>query len=469
VLHTWDQQLRAHFHVHALIPSGALSDDGSRWIAGGRKFPFPVRGLSKMFRGKYVDGVERLLEQDELDLPPRPTLSRRCPLGLGDPASRRRLLRQWRRKSWVVSSKAPFAGPRKLVDYLGRYTHRVAISNHRLLSCENGEVTFTYRDRSDGDRRKTAQLPAEKFLGRFLQHVLPDRFVRIHHDGLLGNRDKHQRLARCRELLGAAAVAADESSSPRTTAEWMLSLGIDITRCPCCGDARAPGSRSAEVNEHHRWRRSDRGRRLFHSLGHFVRRAMLCWSTIPSLLAGRLPRGQRKRSAPSHVMPNHWHFVLWPERDDDLPAFMQQITNTHVKRWKEHRHETGYGHLYQGRYKSFPVQTDDYFYQVVRYVERNPLRANLVSRAELWPWSSLGCLVRADSPRDVLSVWPLPRPARWTELVNEPQTESELAALRRCVNRGTPYGDENWTAATSKQLGLDSTLRPRGRPKNKSR
>ena len=92
------------------------------------------------------------------------------------------------------------------------------------------------------------------------------------------------------------------------------------------------------------------------------------------------------------LMSNHWHFVLWPERDGDLPAFMQQLTNTHVKRWKEHRHETGYGHLYQGRYKSFPVQTDDYFYQVVRYVERNPLRANLVACAELWPWSSLGCL-----------------------------------------------------------------------------
>lgn len=229
VLHTWDQQLRAHFHVHALIPSGALADDGSRWIAGGRKFLFPVRGLSKMFRGQYLDGLARLLERGELDIPPQ--LS-----AFGEPAARRRLLRTWRRKSWVVYSKRPFAGPRKLVDYLGRYTHRVAISNHRLLGCENGEVSFSYRDRSDGDRRKTAQLPAEKFLGRFLQHVLPDRFMRIRHYGLLANRDKQQRLARCRELLGAAAVCADESPSSRTTAEWMLSLGIDITRCPCCGD-----------------------------------------------------------------------------------------------------------------------------------------------------------------------------------------------------------------------------------------
>ena len=110
------------------------------------------------------------------------------------------------------------------------------LSNHRLLSCENGEVTFMYRDRSDGDRSKTAQIPAEQFLDRFLQHVLPDRFMRIRHYGLLANRDKQQRLARCRELLGAAAVTVDESPSSRTTAEWMLSLGIDITRCPCCGD-----------------------------------------------------------------------------------------------------------------------------------------------------------------------------------------------------------------------------------------
>ena len=164
-------------------------------------------------------------------------------------------------------------------------------------------------------------------------------------------------------------------------------------------------------------------------------------------------------------MPNHWHFVLWPERDGDLPAFMQRLTNTHVKRWQEHRHEIGYGHLYQGRYKSFPVQSDDYFYQVVRYVERNALRANLVERAEAWPWSSLSYPIREGSPKEILSDWPLPRPTNWTELVNEPQTESEVAALRRCVNRGAPYGDQDWIERTMEQLGLESTLRPRGRPR----
>jgi putative transposase len=167
------------------------------------------------------------------------------------------------------------------------------------------------------------------------------------------------------------------------------------------------------------------------------------------------------------LMPNHWHFVLWPEHDGDLPAFMQQFTNTHVKRWKQHRHETGYGHLYQGRYKSFPVQTDDYFYQVLRYVERNALRANLSMRAEDWPWSSLRRPSREDPAFPLLAAWPLPRPANWRELVNQPQTDAELAALRRCVNRGTPYGNADWIDATVTQLGLQSTLRPRGHPRHR--
>lgn len=167
------------------------------------------------------------------------------------------------------------------------------------------------------------------------------------------------------------------------------------------------------------------------------------------------------------LMPNHWHFVLWPERDGDLSAFMQHFTNTHVKRWKEHRHETGYGHLYQGRYKSFPVETEDYFYQVLRYVERNALRANLAERAEQWQWSSLGRPPREDPAFPILAAWPLARPANWLELVNQPQSEAELAALRRCLNRGTPYGSSDWLAQTAKQLGLESTLRPRGHPRDR--
>ena len=229
VLHTWDQQLRAHFHLHCLIASGALADDGSRWIAGGRQFLFPVRGLSKMFRAKYLDGLAELLEADQLDIPPQLA-------ELAQPGSRRRWLRRLRKKPWVVYSQAPFAGPRKLLDYLGSYTHRVAISNHRILACQNGLVRYHYRDRRDGDRLKTDLLPAEEFIHRFLQHVLPDRFLRIRHYGLLANRVKQNHLARCRQLLGARPpVPADDQ--PSTAADWMrVLLGIDITCCPCCGE-----------------------------------------------------------------------------------------------------------------------------------------------------------------------------------------------------------------------------------------
>jgi hypothetical protein len=229
VLHTWDQRLRSHFHLHGLMPAGALSADGLRWIAGGRKFLFPVRGLSKMFRGKYLDGVARLLAEGRLDLPP-------ALVRLSDAAHRRHWLRRCRKRSWVVYSQAPFAGPRKLVDYLGRYTHRTAIGNQRLVSCEDGQVTFRYRDRGDGDRVKLETLPAEEFLERFLQHVLPDGFYRVRHYGLLANCVKRELLVRCRRMLGAG-LRRPQEPGPRTAAEWMRHLlGVDVTRCPCCGE-----------------------------------------------------------------------------------------------------------------------------------------------------------------------------------------------------------------------------------------
>ena len=165
------------------------------------------------------------------------------------------------------------------------------------------------------------------------------------------------------------------------------------------------------------------------------------------------------------VLSNHWHFVCWPEADGDLPAFMQQMTNMHVKRWKEHRHEIGYGHQYQGRYKSFPVETEDYFYQVVRYVERNALWANLVSCAEAWPWSSLRRGERDDPAFPILSAWPLPRPSDWLEIVNRPQSQAELDVLRQCVRRGRPFGTADWVAETAQRLRIESTWRTRGRPK----
>jgi putative transposase len=166
------------------------------------------------------------------------------------------------------------------------------------------------------------------------------------------------------------------------------------------------------------------------------------------------------------LMPNHWHFLLWPEKNEDLARFMQGLTNTHVQRWQRHYDSVGHGHVYQGRYKSFPVETDEYFYQVARYIERNPLRANLVDRATDWPWSSLWCR-RSGSGSDkaMLSQWPLPRPRDWTKYVQSVETEGELVSLRRSVRRGQPFGSSVWVERTAKRLGLQSTTRRRGRPR----
>ena len=167
------------------------------------------------------------------------------------------------------------------------------------------------------------------------------------------------------------------------------------------------------------------------------------------------------------LMPNHWHFILWPKEDGQLSAFLQRLTNTHTQRWQRAKQRVGYGHLYQGRFKSFPIQADEHFYTVARYVERNALRANLVERAEDWRWGSLArrSLTAAEP---LLSEWPLPRPRNWRQLVNRPETEAELSALRRSVQRGSPFGGETWAVRTAAELGLSSTLRPRGRPQLES-
>jgi len=165
------------------------------------------------------------------------------------------------------------------------------------------------------------------------------------------------------------------------------------------------------------------------------------------------------------LLPNHWHFVLWPEQDGDLAAFMQKLTITHVRNWQENRRRVGSGHVYQGRYKSFPIATDEYFYQVVRYVERNALRANLASTADAWQWSSLWRREHGTTEdRKLLSRWPLPRSRRWCEFVNQPQTEAEVKVIRQAVNKGKPFGSDHWIDKTAKKLGLESTLRRRGRP-----
>ena len=167
------------------------------------------------------------------------------------------------------------------------------------------------------------------------------------------------------------------------------------------------------------------------------------------------------------LMSNHWHLVLWPEKNGDLGNFMQQMTTTHVRRWRLHRQSVGEGHLYQGTYKSFPVQDDEHFFTVCRYVERNALRANLVTRAEEWPWSSLYQRRQRRSLEDYppLTPWPLERPRIWVAYVNGVETDAELESLRASVQRGRPFGSESWQKRTAHKLGLESTFRSRGRPK----
>lgn len=226
VLHTWDQQLRPHFHLHCLIASGALAEDKSQWIAGGNSFLFSVRALSKMFRGKFLAGVRRLLDESALDLVE----------AVGSSVKQRQLMRRMYKKSWVVYSKAPFAGPAKLLDYLSRYTHRVAIDNSRIKKCENSQVTFTYRDRRDSNRRKPLTIPANQFIKRFLSHVLPSRFMRIRHYGFMSNRNRKTNIATIRKLIGGTTPVAETELTP--IQRWLAEvIGEASTSCPCCGDA----------------------------------------------------------------------------------------------------------------------------------------------------------------------------------------------------------------------------------------
>jgi putative transposase len=193
------------------------------------------------------------------------------------------------------------------------------------------------------------------------------------------------------------------------------------------------------------------------------------------------------------LMPNHWHLVLWPRGDGELGRFMQRLTVTHVRRWHEHRHSTGGGHLYQGTYKSFPVQRDEHLLVVCRYVERNALRAGLVRRAQDWRWCSLWQRLydhqRAvpndgggDNDRDgndhdapagndspgydppTLGDWPVEIPVDWLRWVNRAETATEAEAVRQSIRRGRPFGTPAWQKRTARRLGLESAFRPRGRP-----
>ncbi len=166
------------------------------------------------------------------------------------------------------------------------------------------------------------------------------------------------------------------------------------------------------------------------------------------------------------LMPNHWHLLLYPAADADMPSFMRWLGLTHTQRWHAAHKTTGYGHLYQGRYKSFPVQTDEHFLQVAHYIERNPLRAKLVKRAEEWRWSSLWRRVSGTKKqKDLLGAWPVLAMRKYLSWVNEPQPQEEVDTIRYALKRGRPYGEEVWIRKTANTLNLEATLNPRGRPK----
>ncbi|MBW1811957.1 MAG: IS91 family transposase [Deltaproteobacteria bacterium] len=226
VLHTWNQRLMDHFHLHVLVPAGALASDPNRWAPSHPGFLFPVMALSKVFRGKFIEALQQDFDKGRLRFPGNTS-------SLENPAVFSDLIGQLWKSPWVVFSKKPFAGPEQVLDYLGRYTHRVAISNTRIRNVENGAVSFTYRDRRDGNKSKRMTLEASEFIRRFLLHVLPENFMRIRHYGFLANRSKKHNLRILRQLfdLPPHPVIIPETS----IRELFLRLAdIDVARCPFC-------------------------------------------------------------------------------------------------------------------------------------------------------------------------------------------------------------------------------------------
>ena len=231
VLHTWSQKLGQHIHIHGIVTGGGLSQDGQHWIGCKRNphakkvFLFPVKALSKVFRGKYISGLRKLYEAGDLDFAGS-TTTFESPTGFSC------FLDQLYAKPWVVYAKHPFAGPKQVIRYLGRYTHRVAIGNQRLLSIDNNQVSFRYKDYADQGRQKTLVLSDEEFLRRFLLHILPYAFMRLRHYGLLANRYRKQKLSRCRELLHQPDPPTREKEDAKQLLQRLT--GIDISVCPTC-------------------------------------------------------------------------------------------------------------------------------------------------------------------------------------------------------------------------------------------
>jgi hypothetical protein len=212
ILHTWGQQLWLHPHLHCIVPGGGISGRG-KWkrAKSNGKFLFPVKAMSKVFRGKFVDKLRKWAESENIALS-------------------RLFMDALYQNPWVVYAKQPFFGPQQVVEYLGRYTHKIAISNHRLISIENGNVTFTWKDYRDGEKRKVMTLQATEFLRRFCLHIMPSGFVRIRHYGFLSCRKKSV-LHELQRQLGLTPAKPEKLSWQRIST---LRLGYNVDICPCC-------------------------------------------------------------------------------------------------------------------------------------------------------------------------------------------------------------------------------------------
>jgi len=232
VLHTWSQTLIDHPHLHCIVTGGGLSRDGSRWISCKREFFLPVKVLSRLFRGKFLAYLKEANKKGRLVFPGKIA-------SLREKGAFNALLRELYEQEWVVYCKPPFRSPDKVMDYLGRYTHRVAISNNRLVKLEEGKVSFLYRDRRDNDRVKLMTLDISEFIRRFLMHILPDGFMKIRHYGILSNRNRRGKLGLCKRLLGVDCVHEERE---RKTESWQDLLtkitGHDPRICPYCGKGK---------------------------------------------------------------------------------------------------------------------------------------------------------------------------------------------------------------------------------------
>jgi hypothetical protein len=230
VLHTWNQKLMDHFHLHCIIPAGVLTFDKTKWVAARDRYLFKVESLAKEFRKRYLCKLEKTYRQEKLSFNGRAS-------DLADKQVFVQMINALKDKQWITYSKQPFGGPEHVLEYLGRYTHRVAITNNRILSIEDDEVTFNYRDRSDENKVKALTLKATEFIRRYLLHILPRGFMKIRYFGFLGHANKKVSIPLLRLLIDPEAKIAVKLSE--TVQEMMMRLtGVDLSLCPECGKGK---------------------------------------------------------------------------------------------------------------------------------------------------------------------------------------------------------------------------------------